>query len=108
MASITIRNLDDDVKTRLRVRAAENGRSIRALRVTHRDPKWSVMKPNPEIRSRVFVVDTDAATPRERRDLLDQLIREHLKFEELFPTTVKISVPQNGKAEELALPCTHI
>ena len=28
MASITIRNLDDDVKTRLRVRAAANGRSM--------------------------------------------------------------------------------
>ena len=28
MASITIRNLDDDVKTRLRVRAAGNGRSM--------------------------------------------------------------------------------
>lgn len=28
MASITIRNLDDDVKTRLRVRAARNGRSM--------------------------------------------------------------------------------
>ena len=28
MASITIRNLDEDVKTRLRVRAAENGRSM--------------------------------------------------------------------------------
>ncbi len=28
MASITIRNLDDDVRTRLRVRAAEHGRSI--------------------------------------------------------------------------------
>ena len=27
-ASITIRNLDDDVKTRLRVRAAGNGRSM--------------------------------------------------------------------------------
>jgi antitoxin FitA len=27
MASITIRNLDDDVKRRLRVRAVENGRS---------------------------------------------------------------------------------
>ena len=26
MANITIRNLDDDVKTRLRVRAADNGR----------------------------------------------------------------------------------
>ena len=28
MASITIRNLDDDVKARLRVRAAENHRSM--------------------------------------------------------------------------------
>ena len=28
MASITIRKLDDEVKTRLRVRAAENGRSM--------------------------------------------------------------------------------
>jgi len=30
MASITIRNLDDDLKRRLRVRAAENGRSMEA------------------------------------------------------------------------------
>ena len=28
MASITIRNLDDHIKQRLRVRAAENGRSM--------------------------------------------------------------------------------
>ena len=28
MANITIRNLDDDVKTRLRMRAAQNGRSM--------------------------------------------------------------------------------
>ena len=28
MASITIRNLDDDVKTRLRLRAADHGRSM--------------------------------------------------------------------------------
>ena len=28
MASITIRNLDDEVKARLRVRAASNGRSM--------------------------------------------------------------------------------
>ena len=28
MASITIRNLDDGVKTRLRIRAAEHGRSM--------------------------------------------------------------------------------
>lgn len=30
MASITVRNLDDDLKRRLRVRAAENGRSMEA------------------------------------------------------------------------------
>ena len=28
MATITIRNLDDDIRTRLRVRAAGNGRSM--------------------------------------------------------------------------------
>ena len=28
LASITIRNLDDDVKTRLRIRAADHGRSM--------------------------------------------------------------------------------
>ena len=28
MASITIRNLDDDIRTRLRVQAARNGRSV--------------------------------------------------------------------------------
>lgn len=28
MASVTIRNLDDDVKRRLRIRAAEHGRSM--------------------------------------------------------------------------------
>jgi len=28
MASITIRNLDDDVKTQLRIRASRNGRSM--------------------------------------------------------------------------------
>ena len=28
MASITIRNLDDDIKQRLRIRAAEHGRSM--------------------------------------------------------------------------------
>lgn len=38
MASITIRNLDDDVKTRLRVRAAEHHRSMEEeVRVILRD-----------------------------------------------------------------------
>lgn len=30
MATLTIRDLDDDVKARLRIRAAENGRSMEA------------------------------------------------------------------------------
>lgn len=30
MGALTIRNLDDDVKRRLRIRAAENGRSMEA------------------------------------------------------------------------------
>ena len=30
MSTLTIRNLDEDVKARLRVRAAENGRSMEA------------------------------------------------------------------------------
>ena len=38
MASITIRNLDDDVKTRLRVRAAEHSRSMEEeVRIILRD-----------------------------------------------------------------------
>ena len=38
MASITIRNLDEDVKTRLRVRAAENHRSMEEeVRIILRD-----------------------------------------------------------------------
>jgi plasmid stability protein len=30
MSTLTVRNLDDDLKTRLRVRAAHNGRSMEA------------------------------------------------------------------------------
>jgi plasmid stability protein len=30
MSTLTVRNLDDDLKARLRVRAAENGRSMEA------------------------------------------------------------------------------
>ncbi len=38
MASITIRNLDDDLKTRLRVRAAEHSRSMEEeVRIILRD-----------------------------------------------------------------------
>ena len=37
MASITIRNLDDGVKTRLRVRTAEHRRSMEEVRLILRD-----------------------------------------------------------------------
>ena len=47
MASITIRNLDDEVKIRLRVRAAENGRSMEEeARLILRDAVWC--KPGPQ------------------------------------------------------------
>ncbi|MFM7658997.1 MAG: FitA-like ribbon-helix-helix domain-containing protein [Burkholderiaceae bacterium] len=48
MASITIRNLDDNIKQRLRVRAAEHGRSMEE---EARDILWRVV--------------SDAAAPRD-------------------------------------------
>lgn len=49
MASITIRNLDDDVKTRLRVRAAEHSRSMEEeARIILRD---AVSDKKPELRN---------------------------------------------------------
>jgi plasmid stability protein len=48
VASITIRNLDDDIKQRLRVRAAEHGRSMEE-----------------EARDILRRVMTDAASPRD-------------------------------------------
>ena len=48
MASITIRNLEDDIKQRLRVRAAEHGRSMEE-----------------EVRDILRRVMSDAATPRD-------------------------------------------
>ena len=48
MASITIRNLEDDIKQRLRVRAAEHGRSMEE-----------------EARDILRRVLSDAATPRD-------------------------------------------
>ena len=48
MASITIRNLDDEVKSRLRVRAASNGRSMEEeVRLILRDS----VTPNPHARN---------------------------------------------------------
>lgn len=49
MASITIRNLDDDVKTRLRVRAAEHSRSMEEeARIILRD---AVRHPKPHLQN---------------------------------------------------------
>lgn len=39
MATLTIRNLDDDLKTRLRTRAAQNDHSM-ALRLLTHGAKW--------------------------------------------------------------------
>ena len=53
MASITIRNLDDDVKTRLRVRAADNGRSMEEeARLILRD----VVGPKPSSRNLTTII----------------------------------------------------
>ena len=52
MASITIRNLDDDVKTRLRVRAAEHHRSMEEeVRVILREAVGHA--PNPQSLSEI-------------------------------------------------------
>ena len=56
MASITIRNLDDDVKTRLRVRAAEHHRSM-------------------EEEARLIL--RDAVAPKPRSSNLASIIRSH-------------------------------
>ena len=56
MASITIRNLDDEVKTRLRVRAAGNGRSM-------------------EEEARLILRDAVGRKPRSRN--LAEIIRSH-------------------------------
>ena len=54
MASITVRNLDDELKQRLRVRAAANGRSMEQevreiLRVTLREDEGPVRNLGPAI-----------------------------------------------------------
>lgn len=52
MAALSIRNLDDDIRERLRVRAARNGRSmeaeVRAILVEsvspeHEEPNWAMV-----------------------------------------------------------------
>ena len=61
MASITIRNLDDDVKTQLRVRAVGNGRSMEEeARVILRNavkPKMACRNLARSIRARITPLD---------------------------------------------------
>ena len=45
MASVTIRNLDDAIKRRLRMRAAEHGRSMEEARDTLRRAVWRTSGP---------------------------------------------------------------
>ena len=47
MASITVRNLDDDLKRRLRIRATENGRSGRSMEQEARDILRSALEQEP-------------------------------------------------------------
>ena len=61
MASITIRNLNDDVKTRLRVRAADNGRSMEEeARLILRDAVGS----KPSSRNLASIIRSRRARPR--------------------------------------------
>ena len=75
MASITIRNLDDDLKRRLRVRAAEHGRSMEE-----------------EARAILRTVIDEAAPPRD----LGQAI--HQRFQELGG--VELELPPREQMRE--------
>lgn len=55
MASITIRNLDDDLKRRLRIRAAEHGRSMEEeARDILRDVLEKALSPRPKTGLEMF------------------------------------------------------
>ncbi len=75
VASITIRNLDDDVKTRLRVRAAGNGRSM-------------------EEEARLIL--RDAVEPKPRGRNLVEAIRSHFGPE----NGVDLELPPRGPGRE--------
>ena len=66
MASITIRNLDDNIKQRLRVRAAEHGRSMEE---EVRDILRRVMSESTEPRDLAAAIRTRVA-PGARADLV--------------------------------------
>lgn len=75
MASITIRNLDDDVKTRLRVRAAEHHRSM-------------------EEEARLILRDAVGSKPN-RRNLVE-IVRSHFGPE----NGVDLELPPRGPGRE--------
>lgn len=75
MASITIRNLDDDVKTRLRVRAAEHQRSM-------------------EEEARLILRDAVGCKPT-RRNLVE-IVRSHFGPE----NGVDLELPPRGPGRE--------
>ena len=76
MASITVRNLDDDVKHKLRVRAAEHGRSMEA-----------------EAREILTLAVGDSATPREALET-----RSHNRFKAIGG--VDLELPESGSMRE--------
>ncbi|MFW0796947.1 plasmid stabilization protein [Gordonia sp. CPCC 205515] len=73
MATLTIRDLDDDTKAALRLRAARNGRSMEAeVRMILRDVLGRPLDEvgmGTRIRRRFAGSDTDALELPERRDM---------------------------------------
>ena len=67
MATLTIRNLPDDVRDRLRVRAAENGRSMEA---EARDALAKAYEPE---------ANAGRLTARERVEHAQKLVKPYLK-----------------------------
>ncbi len=79
MASITVRNLDDDVKTRLRMRAAEHHRSIEEeARIILRD-----------------AVNDGRSAPRNLAKFLRECFAPLGIIELALPTRVAMRAPQN-------------
>ncbi|NEE02107.1 FitA-like ribbon-helix-helix domain-containing protein [Phytoactinopolyspora halotolerans] len=75
MATLTIRNVDEDLKARLRVRAAENGRSmeaeVRAILQAALEPPGPAIDIGSVLRRRFADMD-DASFPLPERNELAQ------------------------------------
>jgi len=74
VATITVRNLDEAVKSRLRVRAAHNGRSMEAearaiLSETLLGPDWSATPLGSRVHARFAGLRGDALELPERSEL---------------------------------------